>query len=101
MNRISIVEQLLREMAEEMPVLLRALPDDGLWQAMAAGLLANEDTDKLAARLADCESVFPGAPDWREVYGEMRSMVNEWPVGPYAGTTPGDVDHSIALNGAL
>ena len=88
MNRFSIVEQLLREMAEEMPVLLRALPDDGLWQAMAAGLLADEDTEKLAARLADCESALPGAPDWREVYGEMRSMVNEWPAGPYDAIAP-------------
>ncbi|MEX2614497.1 MAG: hypothetical protein WD767_00205 [Alphaproteobacteria bacterium] len=81
MNRIDIVEQLLREMAEEMPVLLRALPDDGLWRAMASGLLADEETEALAARIAEGNTSFAGAPDWREVYGEMRAMVNEWPAG--------------------
>ncbi len=82
MNRIAIVEQLLREMAEGMPVLLRALPDDGLWQAMASGLLADEETEVLAARIAEVnDDLFTGAPDWREVYGEMRAMVNEWPAG--------------------
>ncbi len=81
MNRIAIVEQLLREMAEEMPVLLRALPDDRLWQAMASGLLADEETEVLAARIAEDKALFAGAPDWREVYGELRAMVNEWPAG--------------------
>ena len=81
MNRLEIVAHLLREMAEEMPVLLRALPDDGLWQAMASGLLADEEPDVLAARIAEDNTLFAGAPDWREVYGEIRAMVNEWPAG--------------------
>lgn len=88
MSRMTIVEQLLKEMTEEMPVLLHALPDDRLWQAMAAGLLADEETEVLAARLAGHIPAEPGAPDWREVYGEMRSMVNEWQVGGVSAVMP-------------
>jgi len=78
MNRNAVVELLLREMAEDMPVVLRSLPDDRLWSAMAQGLVADEDVDALAARIAGFRPARPGAPDWREVYGEMRAMVNAW-----------------------
>ena len=88
MNRRVIVEQLLREMAEEMPVLLRALPDDALWRTMAQGLVADEEVDVLAARFAGRDPAMPGAPDWREVYGELREMVNEWPISDAAFAIP-------------
>lgn len=85
MDRNTIVELLLREMAEEMPIVLRSLPDERLWSAMAQGLVADEDVDALAARIAGLQPARPGAPDWREVYGEMRAMVNAWLV-PSAAT---------------
>jgi len=85
MNRVAIVERLLREMTEEVPVLLHALPDEALWQTMAAGLLADEDAEVLAARLSGCGVSLPGAPDWRDVYREMRSMVNAWPAAEGTG----------------
>ena len=88
MDRKVIVEQLLREMAQEMPVLLRALPDDALWRTMAMGLVADEDVDVLSARLAGGDPAMPGAPDWREVYGELREMVNEWPISEAAFVIP-------------
>jgi hypothetical protein len=85
MNRNTIVELLLREMAEEMPIVLRSLPDDRLWSVMAEGLVADADADALAARIAGLQPAQPSAPDWREVYGEMRAMVNEWLI-PRAAT---------------
>jgi len=53
----------LREIAEEMTIVLRALPDDRLWSAIVAGLMADHNVDELA--------------DWRKFYGAMRDMVNE------------------------
>jgi len=81
MSRNAIVEMLMREMTEEMPVVLRALPDDRLWSAMVAGLLADDDVDALAVKIAESQDMTPDAADWREVYGAMRDMVNQWPDG--------------------
>lgn len=77
MTRNAIVGMLLREMAEEMPFILRALPDDRLWSAMVASLLADEDVDALAARIAGSRVAAASAADWREVYDALRDMVNE------------------------
>lgn len=79
MDRNTVVELLLREMTEEMPIVMRSLPDGRLWSVMAQGLVADADADALAARIAGLSPAQPGAPDWREVYGEMRAMVNAWP----------------------
>ena len=77
MTRNAIIGMLLREMAEEMPIVLRALPDDRLWSAMVAGLVADDDVDELAAKIAGMRVKASSAPDWREVYGALREMVNE------------------------
>ncbi len=79
MDRNTVVELLLREMTEEMPIVLRYLPDSRLWSVMAQGLIADADADTLAASIAGLSPAQPGAPDWREIYGEMRAMVNAWP----------------------
>ncbi len=87
MTRNAIVGMLLREMAEEMPIVLRALPDDRLWSAIVAGLLADEDVDTLAERIAELQITAAGAADWREVYGALQDMVNETAIGPWSPTT--------------
>jgi hypothetical protein len=77
MNRNAVVGMLLREVAEEMPIVLRALPDDRLWSVMVAGLMADDDTDALAEKIAGMPVTLAGAADWREFYGALREMVNE------------------------
>lgn len=52
MKRTAIVELLIREIAEEMPFILRALPDESVWSAMVAGLVVDEDVDSLARKSA-------------------------------------------------
>ncbi len=84
MTRNAIIGMLLREMTEEMPFVLRALPDDRLWSAMVAGLVADEDVDALAAKIAGMRVRATSAPDWREVYGALREMVNETAVQYHA-----------------
>ena len=51
MTRNAAIGLLLREIAEEMPIVLRALPDDRLWSAMVAGLMADHNVDELAEKL--------------------------------------------------
>jgi len=77
MTRNAAIGLLLREMAEEMPVVLRALPDDRLWSIMVAGLMADHDVDEMAEKIADMPVTATGPADWREFYGAMRQMVNE------------------------
>ena len=77
MTRNAAIGMLLREMAEEMPIVLRALPDDRLWSVMVAGLMADDDEDELAEKIADMPVETAGTADWREFYGAMRRMVNE------------------------
>lgn len=77
MTRNAAIGMLLREMAEEMPIVLRALPDDRLWSIMVAGLMADNDEDELAEKIADMPVDTARAADWREFYGAMRRMVNE------------------------
>jgi len=86
MKRNAIVDFLIREMAEEMPFVLRALPDDRIWSAMIAGLIGDEDVDTLAVRIARFPMLATAAADWREIYGEMRDMINEWPGAKQAPT---------------
>ncbi len=77
MTRNTIVSMLLREMAEEMPIVLRALPDDRLWSAIVDGLLADDDIETLEERIAELRVSAIESADWREVYGALREMVNE------------------------
>ena len=77
MTRNAAIGMLLREMTEEMPIVLRALPDDRLWSVMVAGLMADDDEDELAEKIADMPVETTGPADWREFYGAMRRMVNE------------------------
>jgi len=78
-KRNAIVGRLLREMAEEVPTVLRALPDDRIWEAMVAGVLADDDAEAVSARIAHIRGEGEnGAADWREVYRMLRAMVNEW-----------------------
>ena len=80
MKRTAIVELFIREIAEEMPFILRALPDESVWSAMVAGLVVDEDVDLSGTKKsAKNRPQTPTAADWKEVYGEMRSMINEWP----------------------
>jgi aminoglycoside phosphotransferase family enzyme len=84
MTRNAIIGMLLREMAEEMPIVLRALPDDRLWSAMVSGLLADDDIETLAEKIAEFRIPHAETADWREVYGAMRDMVNETAVGHWS-----------------
>lgn len=77
MTRNAAIGMLLREMAEEMPIVLRALPNDRLWSVMVAGLMADHDVDALAEKIAAMPVKTTGPADWREVYGALREMVNE------------------------
>lgn len=77
MTRNAAIGLLLREIAEEMPIVLRALPDDRLWSVMVAGLMADHDVDELEEKIADMPVTVEGPADWREFYGAMRDMVNE------------------------
>jgi len=77
MTRNAAIGMLLREMAEEMPFVLRALPDDRLWSVMVAGLMADHDVDELAEKIAGLPVQFQASADWREFYAAMRRMVNE------------------------
>lgn len=77
MNRNAAIGMLLREIAEEMPIVLRALPDDRLWSVMVDGLMEDHDLDEMAAKIADLPVSVDEPADWREFYGAMREMVNE------------------------
>ena len=88
MTRYAVVSMLLREMAEEMPIVLRALPDDRLWSAMIAALLVDEDIEALEARIAGLQVAGAGTADWREVYSELRDMVNETAFRPWQPAQP-------------
>ena len=77
MTRNAAIGMLLREMAEEMPIVLRALPNDRLWSIMVAGLMADHDVDEMAEKIADIPASTTGPADWREFYGAMRQMVND------------------------
>ncbi len=77
MTRNDVIGMLLREMAEEMPIVLRALPDDRLWCVMVAGLMADNDVDEMAEKIADMPVSTTGPANWREFYGTLREMVND------------------------
>ena len=77
MTRNAAIGLPLREIAEEMPIVLRALPDDRLWSAMVAGLMADHNVDELAEKISDMPVSIEEPADWREFYGAMRDMVNE------------------------
>lgn len=87
MTRNAIVGMLLREMAEEMPIVLRSLPDDRLWSAIVAGLLADEDVDTLAERIAELQISAAEAVDWRDVYSALQDMVNDTAIGHWSPPT--------------
>lgn len=77
MTRNAAIGLLLREIAEEMPIVLRALPDDRLWLAMVAGLMADHNVDELAKNITDMPVSIEEPADWFKFYGAMRDMVNE------------------------
>ncbi len=79
MKREAIVSFLIQEMAEEMPFVMRALPDENVWSAIVAGLVRDEDPDELAPEIDESRAYDAADADWKEIYGELRGMINEWP----------------------
>ena len=77
MTRNAAIGLLLREIAEEMLIVLRALLDNRLWSAMVSSLMADHNVDELTEKIAGMPVSFEEPTDWREFYGAMRDMVNE------------------------
>lgn len=79
MQREVIVSKILEELAAELPMMFRALPDVAVWRAMAESALRDEDVDVFAEKhAADITQRDIADTFCCDTYAVLRGIVNEW-----------------------